>query len=40
MSHFNFPQIKKEVNSAPGGSVFLLENLRFLPGETKNSKTL
>ncbi|MBI3088733.1 MAG: phosphoglycerate kinase, partial [Candidatus Colwellbacteria bacterium] len=40
ISHFNFPQIKKEVNSAPGGSVFLLENLRFLPGETKNSKTL
>ncbi len=40
ISHFNFQKIKKEVSAAPGGSVFLLENLRFLPGEKKNSKTL
>ena len=38
--HFNFPKIKDEIERAPGGSVFLLENLRFLPGEKKNSKTL
>src|SRR3990167_1951850 len=38
--HFDFKKIKREINRAPGGSVFLLENLRFLPGETKNSKTL
>ncbi len=40
ISHFHFPKIKNEINRAPGGSVFLLENLRFLPGEKKNSKTL
>lgn len=38
--HFDFPAIKKEVKDAPGDSIFLLENLRFLRGETKNSKTL
>src|SRR3990167_2869736 len=38
--HFDFKKIKREINRAPGGSVFLLENLRFLPGESKNSKTL
>ena len=38
--HFNFQKIKREIDRAPGGSVFLLENLRYLPGEAKNSKTL
>ncbi|MBI2506931.1 MAG: phosphoglycerate kinase [Candidatus Colwellbacteria bacterium] len=38
--HFDFKKIKEEVNRAPGGSIFLLENLRFLPGEEKNSKAL
>src|SRR3989338_4984303 len=27
--HFDFKRIKTEVQTAPGGSVFLLENLRF-----------
>ncbi len=40
VSHFNFQKINKEITTAPGGSIFLLENLRFLPGERKNSKTL
>ena len=38
--HFNFQKIRREINAAPGGSVFLLGNLRYLPGEAKNSKTL
>src|SRR3989344_3299385 len=38
--HFNFQKIRSEINAAPGESIFLLENLRFLPGEAKNSKTL
>lgn len=38
--HFNFEKIKAEIEAAPGGSVFLLENLRFLPGEARNSRTL
>ena len=33
---FNFDEIKKKVFSAQKGSVFLLENLRFLKGEEKN----
>lgn len=40
ISHFHFQKIKKEIDAASGGSVFLLENLRYLPGEAKNSKTL
>lgn len=40
VSRFDFKKIRKEINTAPGGSVFLLENLRFLPGEAKNSKIL
>jgi phosphoglycerate kinase len=37
---FNFGRIKREVKDAPYGSVFVLENLRFLPGEEKNSLEL
>jgi 3-phosphoglycerate kinase len=33
---FNFVAIKKKIVQAPRGSVFLLENLRFNPGEEKN----
>ncbi|MEX2033496.1 MAG: phosphoglycerate kinase [Candidatus Colwellbacteria bacterium] len=40
MPHFNFQKIRREINAAPGGSIFLLENLRFFPGEVKNSKML
>lgn len=36
LPNFNFPKIKKEIAAAPKGSVFVLENLRFLPGEEKN----
>lgn len=40
LSKFNFQAIRREISSAPLGSVFLLENLRFLSGETKNSAKL
>lgn len=36
LENFNFTAIKKELTKAPKGSVFVLENLRFLPGEEKN----
>jgi phosphoglycerate kinase len=36
ISHFRFAEIGTRIASAPRGSVFLLENLRFLPGEEKN----
>ena len=35
--HFDFELIKKEIDRASDGSIYLLENLRFLPGEEKNS---
>src|SRR3989344_3733443 len=35
-SQFNFKKIKKAVANEEPGSVFLLENLRFLPGEADN----
>lgn len=38
--HFNFRKIKFEIDNSPPGSVFLLENLRFLPGEAKGSRAL
>ncbi len=38
--HFDFKKIKNEIDNSPPGSIFLLENLRFLPGERKNSRTL
>ncbi len=34
---FDFELIKNDINKASDGSIFLLENLRFLPGEGKNS---
>ena len=36
LPHFNWVEIQKKIKSAPRGSLFLLENLRFLPGEAKN----
>ncbi len=38
--HFRFREIQKTVEAAPKGSIFLLENLRFLPGEEKNDTKL
>ena len=31
--HFRFPEIKKQITSAPKRTIFLLENVRFLHGE-------
>jgi phosphoglycerate kinase len=36
----NFGAIKTQVNSAPNGSIFLLENLRFLPSEEADDESL
>lgn len=36
IDHFRFAEIRQQVAASPRGSVFLLENLRFLPGEEKN----
>ena len=33
ISKFDFPAIKAQVAAATPGSLFLLENIRFLPGE-------
>lgn len=38
--HFRFAEIKKIIADAPHGSIFLLENLRFLKGERKNDAKL
>ncbi len=38
--HFNFGKIQSFISHAPRGSVFLLENLRFLPGEERNDAKL
>jgi len=35
--HFRFGEIKKIFDAAPRRSIFLLENLRFLKGEERNS---
>ncbi|MFA6354499.1 MAG: phosphoglycerate kinase [Candidatus Paceibacterota bacterium] len=40
ISGFDFKEIRETLKKASEGSVFLLENLRFLPGEEKNSKKL
>jgi phosphoglycerate kinase len=40
INNFNFAAIKKRINDSPAVSIFMLENLRFLAGEEKNSKTL
>lgn len=34
--HFRFPEMRKRIAAAPRGTIFLLENLRFMPGEAKN----
>lgn len=36
----DFVSVHRAVSAAPRRSVFLLENLRFLPGETKNASSL
>ena len=36
ISHFRFGEIGKIIKSSPRGSVFLLENLRFMKGEEAN----
>ncbi len=36
IGHFRFSEIKARIAAAPKGSVFLLDNLRFMPGEEKN----
>lgn len=38
--HFRFKEIQKWIDASPAGSVFLLENLRFLKGESENSDQL
>lgn len=38
--YFDFPCIKTQIGKAKPGSVFVLENLRFLPGEAKNDRAL
>jgi len=37
IDHFDFKKIARMVQGAPKGSVFLLENLRFMKGEEANS---
>ncbi|MEK7137966.1 MAG: phosphoglycerate kinase [Patescibacteria group bacterium] len=38
--HFRFSEIKREIQEAPRGSVFVLENIRFLKGEGSNDLKL
>ncbi len=40
MPQFHFQEMGELIRSSPKGSVFLLENLRFLPGEEENSAAL
>jgi phosphoglycerate kinase len=40
ISHFRFAEIRAQVAAAPRGSIFLLDNLRFLPGEERNDPKL
>ncbi|MEX2054332.1 MAG: phosphoglycerate kinase [Candidatus Colwellbacteria bacterium] len=40
ISHFDFKKIKDLIGSSPQGSIFLLENVRFMPGETRGNLTL
>jgi phosphoglycerate kinase len=35
-SHFRFDEIKQKIDRAPRGSIFMLDNLRFLKGEEAN----
>ena len=38
ISHFNFLKISDDIKKSKPGSVFLLENLRFLPAEEKDDE--
>jgi 3-phosphoglycerate kinase len=40
INNFDFKKIRAATEKAPHGMVFLLENLRFLPGEEKNDPKL
>jgi len=40
IKNFNFPEIRKKISNAAHGSVFVLENLRFLKDEEKNDMSL
>jgi phosphoglycerate kinase len=40
INQFRFAEIRAQVAAAPRGSIFLLDNLRFLPGEEKNDPKL
>ena len=40
IGHFDFARIKKTIAESPAGSVFLLENLRFIKGEEENDPKL
>lgn len=40
IDHFRFNEIRKTIEASPMGSVFLLENLRFLRGEEMNDLRL
>ncbi len=37
---FNFGEMAEKIKGSPADSIFLLENVRFLSGETSNSKTV
>jgi len=37
VSDVSGPDVEMEINNSPNGSIILLENLRFYPGEEKNS---
>jgi len=40
INNFNFTSIKNKIKNSSPGTIFLLENLRFLPGEEKNDAKL
>ncbi|MDE2019074.1 MAG: phosphoglycerate kinase [Patescibacteria group bacterium] len=40
IDHFDFHKAGRQIATAPAHSIFLLENLRFLPGEEKNNPKL
>lgn len=39
VKNFDFTETKKKIEKSPSGSVFLLENLRFVTGEEANERT-
>ncbi len=39
LENFDFAKIAKRIETSPNGNIFLLENLRFIPGEMKASKS-